>query len=452
MAMHRASGLPAGDAREEAWTVFAVTALAALLASLALIGADALWLVPLGHQLAHGHLPRAIQLASAPSSGWHDVPAFAQLVFWAAYRALGGDRGLLALQVVATAVGFWALARGLIREAAGGAVLVVSAVVLAGSATAVFVVGVSLFSLALFPVLLLLLESEARAPGRRIWLAVAIVAVWGNLHGAVLAGWALLACYLIFDRARREPWVAGGVLAGATAVLFLNPAVGGTVDYYRGVFGNEARRMGVGLWKPLQPSGVDLLLIAAALVLLGLVVAGRRSVHLWEAVAIAGLVAGTIAVARNGTWLLFVAAYPAARALRLGSPSPRVIRIAALTFCGAAVVVVARGPADPGSHSLAERAARLGRPVLASAVLGQQVQIAGGSIWVDNPIDAFRRADQRLYLLWVDGKPGGADAIRHAGYVLVVRDSTAGRLAAHDPRLRLLATTPKAAFYRVAAG
>ena len=433
--------------------MFAVAAFAALLASLALFGADALWLVPLGGQVAHGHLPHAILLATAPSSGWSDVPALAQLAFWAAYHALGGDRGLVALQVVAAAVGFWALARGLVREAAGGTVLAVSAVVLLGSVTAVFAVGVSLFSLALFPLLLLLLESESRAPSRRIWLAVAIVAVWGNLHGAVLAGWGLLACYAIFDRARRDPWVAAGVLGAATAALFVNPTFTGTVDYYRGVFGNEARRMGVGLWKPLELGGIDLLLIVAAVVLLGLAAAaGRRGVRLWEAVAIAGLVVGTIGVARNGTWLLFVAAYPAARGLRLGTPSARVLRIATLVFAGSALALVARGPADPGSHSLATRAARLGGPVLASPVLGQQVQVAGGRVWVDNPIDAFRRGDQRLYLLWVDGKPGGAAAIAHAGHVLVVRDSPAGRLAAHDPRLTLVAGTATAALYRVRPG
>ncbi len=449
VATHRA---PGGGAREQGWIVFAVTAFAALLASLGLIGADALWLVPVGGQVAHGHLPHAILLASAPSSGWHDVPALAQLAFWAAYHALGGDRGLLALQVAAAAVGFWALARGLVREAAGGTVIAVSFVVLVGSLTAVFVVGVSLFSLALFPLLLLLLESESRRPSRRIWLAVAIVLLWGNLHGAVLAGWGLLACYAVFDRARREPWVAAGVLAAATAALFVNPALAGTLDYYRGVFGNEARRMGVGLWKPLELGGVDLLMIAAAAVLLGLVIRGRRAVRLWEAIAIAGLVVGTIGVARNGTWLLFVAAYPAARGLRLGEPSARVLRVAPLVFAGAALILVARGPTDPGSRPLASRVARLGAPVLASAVLGQQVQVAGGRVWVDNPIDAFRRADQRLYLLWVDGKPGGAAAVAHAGYVLVARDSAAGRLAAHDRRLRLIGTTPKAALYRVQPG
>src|SRR5579862_2600941 len=115
--MQRSSGATEGGARDQGWIVLAVAAFAALLASLGLIGADALWLVPLGGQVAHGHLPNAILLATAPSSGWSDVPALAQLAFWAAYHALGGDRGLVALQVVAAAVGFWALARGLVREA-----------------------------------------------------------------------------------------------------------------------------------------------------------------------------------------------------------------------------------------------------------------------------------------------------------------------------------------------
>jgi hypothetical protein len=227
-------------ARHDGWTVTAVTGFAALLASLSLVGADALWLVPLGREIAHGHLPGSIPNAAAPSSGWHDVPALGQLAFWAFYRALGGDRGLLALQVAAAAIGFWALARGLVREAAGGTVLAVSAIVLVGSLPAVFVIGVSLFSLALFPLLLLLLEADGRAPGGRIWLAPVIIAAWGNLHGGVLAGWGLLACYLVLARGRRDPWLSVGVLAAATIALFVNPVLWKTPSYYRGVFQRPA--------------------------------------------------------------------------------------------------------------------------------------------------------------------------------------------------------------------
>ena len=84
-------------------------------------------------------------------------------------------------------------------------------VVLLGSLPAVVVTGFSLFSLALFPLLLVLLEVDSRAPSRRIWLAVPLVLVWGNLHGAVLAGLGLLGAYLVFSRGRRDPWLRPGL-------------------------------------------------------------------------------------------------------------------------------------------------------------------------------------------------------------------------------------------------
>jgi hypothetical protein len=432
--------------RVSPWVPWTVAAVAAFVASLSLIGADALWLVPLGREVAHGHLPGSIPWATAPTSGWHDVPAVGQLVFWAAWHALGGYRGLGVAQVVATAVAFWALARGLAAEAQAGAVVAVSAIVLVGSLSAVVVVGVSLYSLACFPLLLLLLESESRTPSPRIWLAVPLLAVWGNLHGGVLSGWALLACYLLLDRARRQLGLALGVLAAGVLALFANPTLWNTVAYYRGVLGNEAARRGVALWTPLRLGGVDLFLIVAAAVLFGLI-AWRRNIRPWEAVAIAGLTLATIEVARIGPFLLLAAAYPAARGLAFGVPG-RALRIVAVVFSVSAVLLLARSPNDPGSEALAKLAASSGKPVLAEAVLGQQVALAGGRTWVGNPIDAFRRADQSVYLDWLDGKPGGAAAIDHAGYVLVASDSSAAARAARDPQLALVARNGNALLYR----
>jgi hypothetical protein len=115
----------------------------------------------------------------------------------------------------------------------------------------------------------------------------------------------------------------------------------------------------------------------------------------------------------------------------------------------AAVALLAKGPIEPGSPSLARIAASTGRPVLAEAVLGQQVALAGGRVWVDNPIDAFRPADQRLYLDWLAGKPSGSGAVAHAAYVLVQTGSAPGRLAAHDMRLVRVKAGGDAVLYRV---
>jgi hypothetical protein len=123
----------------------------------------------------------------------------------------------VAWQTAAAAFGFGALAWGLRREASSGTVALVCGVVLLGSLPTVVVTGFSLFSLALFPLLLVLLEVDSRAPSRRIWLAVPLVLVWGNLHGAVLAG---LGCRSLprLPAWTPDPWLSAGVLLAALLV------------------------------------------------------------------------------------------------------------------------------------------------------------------------------------------------------------------------------------------
>jgi len=428
------------------WTTAAV---AAFVASVGVIGGDALWLVPVGDQVAHGHLPSSISYATAPSNGWHDVPAGAELVFWAAYHAFGGERGLIVLQAVAAGVGVAALARGIGRQSPAGAALLTSLLFVAGALPAVGVTNISLFSFALFPVLLGLVQSESARPSRQIWLAVPLLALWGNLHGAVLVGWALLACYLVLDRARRRPAEAGAVLTAATLALFANPALWHTVQYYSSVFHNEAARQGIGLWVPLRTTTLDLLLVSVFALFGALALLAGRKLRLWEVVAVAGLAVATVHVARNGVWALYVIAYPAARAVPLSGPRPRLLLVAAAAVTLGVIAGLARNPPDPGSMQAARTGARTGKPVLAEPVLGQHVALEGGRVWLDNPLDAFRQRDQRLYIDWFSGRASGSEAIGHAGVVLVHADSAAGRRAAADRRLVLLTAQDGAALYRV---
>jgi hypothetical protein len=423
-------------------------AFAALTATLGVIGADALWLVPLGSEIAHGRLPDSIPYATAPTNGWHDVPAGAQLVFWAVYHAFGGDRGLVLLQAVAAASAFGSLTWGLARQSSLGGALLASLLVVVGALPAVAVTNVSLFSLALFSLLLLVLETETHQASRRVWLTVPMLAVWGNLHGAVLVGWGLLACYLVLDRCRKRLVEALAVLAAATLALFLNPGLWDAPRYYADVFRNEAAKEGVGLWKPLTSSAFDLLFVAVAVVLVALA-SRRRAFRLWEVVTVVGLALATVEVARNGVWLLFVAAYPAARSLRLRAPQRGILVLVSAAVSAAAVAALIQGPNDPGAWSVARQAARGGRTVLAEPVLGQQVALYGGRVWVDNPIDAFRAADQKLYVDWFSGKRSGRFAIGHATLVLVRQGSSAAGLAASDTRLVPVLQRGRAVLYRV---
>src|SRR5437660_5515325 len=206
-----------------------VTAICALLAT---VGADADWLAALGREIAHSwSIPGGVPFAAAPSAGWHNVPVLGELIFHALQAAFG-TRGLVLVQLAAVVVCLWLvsadLRRGGVADAPAALVLILTAF---AAAPALLIVRSQLFSLALFPLLVLLLREEARRPSRRVWLLVPLVALWSNLHGGVLLGVAVAGAYLVFARARQEPVVAAGVLAGMAIALFATPALAQTADH-----------------------------------------------------------------------------------------------------------------------------------------------------------------------------------------------------------------------------
>jgi hypothetical protein len=140
----------------------------------------------------------------------------------------------------------------------------------------------------------------------------------------------------------------------------------------------------------------------------------------------------TVRTGRSGVWLLFFAAAPAARSLRLEpGRASRLTAPALLVACALAAAGLARGPSStnagaPLLHEALLRAA--GTPILADSLPAEQVALAGGRVWMSNPLDAFDQQDQRVYLDWLDGRPGGDRALRHAPrVVLVVRDGAAAK-------------------------
>src|SRR5439155_23385952 len=163
---------------------------------------------------------------------WVNVPVLGEIIFhW--LEAIGGDRGLLVAQALAVAAALSLLLRDM--RAAGapdGARAFVIATIPFAAIPAVFVARSQLFSLALFPLLVVLLRSEARRPSWRVWLLVPLVALWSNLHGAVLVGLAVAGVYLFCDRIRHERWTALAVAAASAGALFVTPGLDRTGTYY----------------------------------------------------------------------------------------------------------------------------------------------------------------------------------------------------------------------------
>jgi hypothetical protein len=233
--------------------------------------------------------------------------------------------------------------------------------------------------------------------------------------------------------------------------ICLTPALERTPAYYLGVLRNEAARRGEGLWAPLSLSaGVDLLLLASGVVLLALAVRARPA--LWEIVGLAALAVLSAKTSRSGVWLLFFAAPPAARAVGLQTRS----RLWAVPTVAAGIVAIyglVHGPFSPkarASDALIRQTvvAARGTPVLAQDALAEQVALAGGRVWMGNPLDAFPRRDQALYLDWLDGRPKGKGAFAHAPRAVLVKlYGPASRLTAQAPGLREAAADSYAVLY-----
>jgi hypothetical protein len=424
----------------------------AAVAALGTIGADARWLAALGGAVAeHGAPLNAVPFAGAPSAGWPNAPVLAELILH--WLTVGfGDRGLLCAQVLAVVGGLAFLAADMGRRQASQAACAVALVLVAlGAAPSLVVIRVQLFSLVLFPALVLLLRSEARLPSRRVWLVPLVLGVWSNLHGAVLVGFAVTAVYLVFSRVRQGPLEAAAVLVASTVAVCATPALARTPVYYLGVLHNEAARRGEGLWAPLSPhAGFDVLLIATGAVLVALALSARPA--LWELVALGCLAVVTVRTERSGVWLLFFAAPLAARSLRINfrlrAPLPALLVSAFSTAAAAAIAIGTHWPdASPPLIAQTLRQAH-GTPVLADARLAEQIALDGGHVWMSNPLDAFPRRDQQLYLDWLDGRPAGRAAFAHAPRaVLVRRDGPAARLAATMPAFRVAAEDRFAVLY-----
>lgn len=422
-------------------TVGLLAGAGAVLAVVALggrVGADARWLAALGHLIVtHHSIPAGIPFAPRASSHWPNVPVLAELIF-NGLETLMGDRGLVLAQIAAVGFALAVLARdsaaGGAEPAATGRALVLAGV---GSLGALLIARAQLFSLALFPVLCWLVRSEARRPSWRIWLSVPLLALWSNVHGGALVGLGVLGAYLLLCRARQRPVQSIAVGLAGTVALCATPALADTPAYYFGVLSGPMTASGQGMWAPLSlASPLDALFILCAVVLS--VQFARARPALWERLTVVGLALLSAQAARNGVWLVLFLVPGAARAF---APQPRwraVISVAAVLSLTLLTFALARGPVPFGADpAVVTRAISLahGSPVLAADVIEEQVALAGGSIAVGDPIDAFPARDQRAYLRWLEGQPGSLGSL-DAGVrvVLVTRGTPAARLMASQRR------------------
>jgi len=289
---------------------------ALFLAFWCLSGPDSLvadsWLTLLGGReiAAHG-IPHHDTLAVITNGQpWIDQQWLAQLAYWGTYR-IGGLRLDLLLTIaleLAALVLVMIFAR---RRGGSDTTIAPFAVVSVFYVWSVF--RAQAFSHVLFVVLLVLLAAESRRPTRRVWLALPLLLLWANLHGAAVVGAALAAllgaCELVaLVRARSARGWARPALLLTTPWLTLLATPWGLqmISYYRATLGNPLFRKFEGEWMPpqlLNVLGCSVFLLAGATVFL----VARRTADLnaFELGALALTLVGALSAIRSAAWFAY---------------------------------------------------------------------------------------------------------------------------------------------------
>ena len=398
----RRRGVSPGAVAAAAWTV--------VVAGLVILGADLLWVVALGDEIrATGAVPDGIPFAAAPQDEWHNPIVLAE-VFLSLVHAVG-PVGLAGLQTLLVGLTLAVL----VRDAhAGGArgmrVALVVSLVAVGAASELVVTRLPSLSLLPFVLLVAVLRSQERRPSRAVWLVPVLAVLWGNLHGAVLVGIAVLGVWVVASRGHRF-LVRAGVGVASLSCLVLTSAGLGTPAYYVSALTNEAAARGSDLWAapdPTQP--LDLAMLLCALVLLGL---AARSLRVWEWLVVLGLVVGTVDAGRHGVWLLLFLAPVAAlsaggRVSVADERSPAhggsrrgvaLVAVVASLLVGGVLGLRSEAVRPPGEDVVAAvREVAGGRPVLAVEPEAETLAQAGVRVWAANPVDAFTATTQVQFL------------------------------------------------------
>ena len=192
-----------------------------------------MWVVALGDSIrAEGGAPAGLPFASAPQVEWHSPIAVAELLL-SFVHGFGGA-ALAGLHVALVALTLLVLvAEG--RRLGGGEVataLVISLAVV-GASSALVVTRLPSLSLLPFVIAVAVMRRSHERPTRRVWWLVPLYILWGNLHGGVLVGLAVLMVFLVASPGAGPPGRRVGIGAGCSLALVLTSAGMNTPAYYR---------------------------------------------------------------------------------------------------------------------------------------------------------------------------------------------------------------------------
>jgi hypothetical protein len=260
-----------------------------------------------------------------------------------------------------------------------------------------------------FAVVLGLLVRDARAPSKRVWLVLVVLALWTNLHGSVLLGVGVVVLRgitIAFSRPRR---VGRGLAlgAGAVAAALASPYIAHLPHYYRHTAFNPLFAKFVAEWRPATPSAKTALFYVLIAVAVRAFARRRAEVTAFEwLVLLATGVAGIAAVRNAGFFalaalMIIPAAFATGASERTSAAGATVIAVPVALLAVLAVAAAARmhdwiPEAYPAAPAQAvERIARAEPGVLVFA----DVRFADWLLWRDPWLAGRVAFDARYELL-----------------------------------------------------
>ena len=304
-----------------------------------------------GREVIEHGLPHRDQLTVyGLGSTWTDQQWLAQVVIYETH-SLGGY-ALLSILTAGFVVVAFSIAAAASRSLGAGprAIWVMFLPVLLAAPWA-WSVRAQMLALPLYTGLLWLLASQARQPSRRVWIALALLVVWGNVHGSAALGALLVVLFAAYEliRSRGASWRRSVPLAALAPLAVLVTPYGpvATARYYNLLLIDPPFAGRVTEWHWAEPATNTIFFYVLVALTVPIVILGRRRLTVFDFAVLALTLVGAVTAIRGIVWfaLACMVFVPAAIGRKLESRNPgeprRSLNVAIAVVMATAVVAAA---------------------------------------------------------------------------------------------------------------
>ena len=281
-----------------------------------------------GREVVDNGLPTVDELTVyGRGNTWTDQQWLAQVLMYAVYSA--GGFALLSIATATSVVAAFSIAAaGARRLGAGARAIWVLFLPVLVAAPWAWSIRAQMLALPLYTGMLWLLAAEARRPTRRVWLALPLLVVWGNVHGSAALGALLVillaAVELVLQRGRS--WRRSLGLAGLAPLAVLVTPYGplDTARYYHLLLVDPPFAGRVTEWRWAAPAVNTMFFYVLVAIAIPLVIWGRRRLSPFDIAVLALTLVGAVTAIRGIVWfaLACMVFLPVAIGRRLESRNP----------------------------------------------------------------------------------------------------------------------------------